>query len=183
MTPQNALHRRDADSKPWYAHRWPWLLMLGPFVVVLAGLYTGWLAITYQDALVVDDYYKQGKAINQDLRRDRAAAMLQMQAQLGYDVVTGTLRGNVAGPSTARSAGLTLRLVHSTQPEKDLLFKVRPDAQGNFSTKLGMLEIARWQVVLENEAREWRLQGAWKWPEQKQMTMTADLAPSESQGR
>ena len=23
---------------PWYRHPWPWLLMLGPFVVVVAGL-------------------------------------------------------------------------------------------------------------------------------------------------
>ncbi len=140
MTPQKAVHRHDADNKPWYAHRWPWLLMLGPFAVVLAGVYTAWLAVTYQDALVVDDYYKQGKAINQDLRRDRNAAVLQMQARLGYDAVTGTLHGNVSGPAEARGAGVTLRLVHSTQPEKDLSFKVRPDPQGNFSARLAMLE-------------------------------------------
>jgi hypothetical protein len=183
MTPQNAVPRRDADNKPWYAHRWPWLLMLGPFLVVLAGFYTAWLAISHQDALVVDDYYKQGKAINQDLRRDRNAASLHMQARLGYDAAAGILRGNIAGPLAARSTGLTLRLVHSTQPEKDLSFKLQADPQGNFSVPLPMLEIARWQVLLENDAREWRLLGTWKWPEDRQITIMADLAPSEPQGR
>ena len=30
---------------PWYRHRWPWLLMLGPFVVVVAAAITLWLAV------------------------------------------------------------------------------------------------------------------------------------------
>ncbi len=67
---------RINSSKPWYAHLWPWLLMLGPFLVVLAASYSGWIAFTRQDAMVVDDYYKQGNAINQDLRRDAVAANL-----------------------------------------------------------------------------------------------------------
>jgi hypothetical protein len=64
------------NAKPWYAQRWPWLLMLGPVLVILAGSYTCWLAFSRQDALVVDDYYKQGRAINQDLRRDRVATAM-----------------------------------------------------------------------------------------------------------
>jgi hypothetical protein len=44
--------------------------MLGPSTVLAGGAFVAWLAIGHPDALVVDDYYKQGKAINQDLRRD-----------------------------------------------------------------------------------------------------------------
>ena len=65
-----------ATVTPWWRQRWPWLLMAGPAIVIVAGVYTGYLAFTRQDALVVGDYYKQGKAINQDLRRDRAATAL-----------------------------------------------------------------------------------------------------------
>ena len=25
--------------QPWYRHPWPWILMLGPFVVVVAGMF------------------------------------------------------------------------------------------------------------------------------------------------
>ena len=50
---------RVNSSKPWYLHRWPWRLMMGPFLVVIAATYTGWIAFTRQDAMVVDDYYKQ----------------------------------------------------------------------------------------------------------------------------
>lgn len=183
MNKQQSVQPGNVDNKPWYAHRWPWLLMLGPFVVVLAGLYTSWLAIRSQDALVVDDYYKQGKAINQDLRRDRVAASLHMQARIGYDAAAGTLNGTVTGTPAARSASLKIRLVHSTQPEKDITLSVRPDQDGRFSARLDMLEIARWQVLVENESREWRLLGTWKWPQEKQIIISADLAPSNAQGR
>jgi len=76
MTTLNAL---DKQVAPWYKHRWPWLLMLGPFVVLVAGFVTMWISFSGADALVVDDYYKQGKAINQDLRRDRVASTLGLQ--------------------------------------------------------------------------------------------------------
>ena len=50
------------QSLPWYQHRWPWLLMAGPFIVIIAGFITMWISFSGADALVVDDYYKQGKA-------------------------------------------------------------------------------------------------------------------------
>ena len=49
---------------PWYREPWPWLLMAGPAVVVVAGLFTAWLAVVHEDGLVADDYYKQGLGIN-----------------------------------------------------------------------------------------------------------------------
>ena len=44
---------------PWYRHPWPWLLMLGPFVVVVAGLLTAYIAFKSNDGLVDDDYYRK----------------------------------------------------------------------------------------------------------------------------
>jgi len=48
-----------ADRQPWYKEPWPWLLMLGPFVVVIAGLATAWLAGKSYDGFVTADYYKK----------------------------------------------------------------------------------------------------------------------------
>ena len=48
--------------------------MAGPFAVIVAGLFTAWLAVTRADPLVVDNYYKEGLAINQVIARDQAAA-------------------------------------------------------------------------------------------------------------
>jgi hypothetical protein len=174
--------RLSTVSAPWYAQRWPWLLMLGPLVVVAAASYTGWLAFSRQDALVEDDYYKEGNAINQDLRRDEEAIRRGIAGSLRYDAMQGTLSGKLqniagqAGQSDQRTAPATdqrlrLRLIHSTLPEKDIDLFVLPDAQGNFSVRLPLLEMARWQILIENAQDDWRLHATWNWPRQRSVEL------------
>lgn len=165
----------SAPVTPWWKQRWPWLLMLGPAVVVVAGSYTGYLAYSQQDALVVGDYYKQGKAINQDLRRDRLASTLGLSMTLGYDATTGALNGQLRRGSSdqGRSERLFVHLSHATLPEKDIQLVVQPDEFGAFQINLPMLERSRWVVLVEGEKRDWRLAGAWTWPAQRQVTLQA----------
>jgi len=172
-TIQNAA-RLGKSASPWYAHRWPWLLMLGPMLVILAGSYTIWLAFSRQDALVVDDYYKQGKAINQDLRRDRAAAKLGMTAKIRFVPASGRLIGVVANMHGAQQGSVRLQLVHSTQPEKDLHLQADLNRKGEFSVTLPILEKARWQVLIENDRREWRLNGIWLWPQNQTVLLQSE---------
>ncbi|MEQ1516273.1 MAG: FixH family protein, partial [Usitatibacteraceae bacterium] len=42
----------SALPEPWYRQRWPWLLMAGPAIVVVAGFVTLALAIQSSDGLV-----------------------------------------------------------------------------------------------------------------------------------
>jgi hypothetical protein len=163
-------------ARPWYTHRWPWLLMLGPFVVVVAGIVTGYLAFSRQDALVVDDYYMRGKAINQDLRRDRVAASLGLDLVVRYDPAAGVLKGRLLARGVPQVTTLNLHLAHATLPEKDLKFIVKTDVRGEFVVALPMLERARWQVLLESELRDWRLTGPWKWPHAPAFEVKADAA-------
>jgi len=165
------LNAFDKQVAPWYKHRWPWLLMLGPFVVLVAGFVTMWISFSGADALVVDDYYKQGKAINQDLRRDRVALTLGLQLSLRYDAASGNVVGAMKG--LTNQSPLTLLLVHPTVPQKDKRMVVTPDTEGKFSVSLPMLERAHWQVQIEDAERSWRLQGDWSWPQQH----TIDISP------
>ncbi|MDQ9170511.1 FixH family protein [Oxalobacteraceae bacterium R-40] len=162
---------KNQDMRPWYAHRWPWLLMLGPVAVILAGIHTTMIAFAAQDALVVDDYYKQGKAINMDLRRDRVAADMRLEMDMSYDAAKGVVNGSLSG--LQNNEAILLSLVHSTQPEKDIKLRVQPDAQGRFSATVPMLDIARWQVLVENEQRDWRLLGSWNWPQERRIAIKA----------
>ena len=163
-------------AAPWYAQRWPWLLMLGPALVIVAGSFTAWLAYTRQDAMVVDDYYKQGKAINQDLRRDRAASAMGLTFEARYDAAGGVLRGQVASFGKPLSTPLHITLAHSTLPQKDLALDALSDAQGRFEVALPMLDQARWQVGVEGAARDWRLAAQWRWPAQQTVAIAADTA-------
>ncbi|XLZ68801.1 FixH family protein [Massilia sp. SR12] len=167
-----------AAAGPWYTHRWPWLLMLGPAVVAVAGIATSYVAFTSQDALVVGDYYKKGKAINQDLRRDRAATALGLSIELRYDAAEGQLRGHIGSKQALGEETLSVRLQHATQPTRDMVLLARPDAEGNFSVALPMLERSRWQVLVEGKDRSWRLEGAWQWPAERQVAIRADADPT-----
>jgi hypothetical protein len=145
------------EAGPWYTHRWPWFLMLGPATVLAGGAFVTWLAVGHPDALVVDDYYKQGKAINQDLRRDRVATALGLSLDAQYDRQAGTLTGRLVG----QAAPFTIYLAHPTLPQRDLRLFVRPAADGSFAVALPALERTHWQVVVEGALRDWRLAKGW----------------------
>ena len=145
-------------AQPWYREPWPWILMAGPATVVVAGLITAWLAIRSDDGLVVDDYYKQGLAINQTLSRSDAAARLGIKAELR--LVDGRARVLLAGP--AGRAALTLRLAHPTRAGMDQSVNLAAVEPGVYEGRLRSLQPGRWHVVLE--ARDWRLAGDWMLP-------------------
>jgi hypothetical protein len=74
--------RMNSSAPAWYREPWPWLLMLGPALVIIAGVVTAYLAVVSNDGLVEDDYYKQGLTVNQRTVRDQRAAELGIEAEL-----------------------------------------------------------------------------------------------------
>lgn len=160
--------------RPWFAYPWPWLLMLGPVLVIIAGTYTCWLAFTRPDALVVDDYYIQGKAINQDLKRDGVAAALGVSATLHYDPAAGRIVGTLQSAGKPLASRIRVHLLHSTRPEKDIVLTLVPNAVDGLTAALPMLERGRWRVLIEDPSREWRLAGIWTWPAQSGVRLRAD---------
>ncbi|MBQ5946126.1 FixH family protein [Massilia sp. ST3] len=171
---QSAIHPLWRDATPWYRHRWPWFLMIGPVLVLVAGAITAWLAVSRPDALVVGDYYKQGKAINQDLRRDRVASSLGLRFSARHDVRAGRLEGRLESHGKPVPAPFHIRLAHPTQPEKDLVLEALPDANGRFAAALPVLEHTHWQVVVEGAARDWRLARSWSPARQDVLAIAAD---------
>ena len=151
----------SADSmpaQPWYRERWPWILMAGPAIVVVAGLFTAWLAIRSDDGLVVDDYYKRGLAINQTLGRSDTAGRLGIGAEL--QLADGRVRVLLEG--LAGSGTPSLRLVHPTRAGMDQSVKLAAVAPGVFEGRLQPPLPGRWHVLLET--RDWRLAGDWTLP-------------------
>lgn len=163
-----------APVTPWWAQRWPWLLMLGPFLVVIAAVYSGWLAFTREDALVEDNYYLQGQAINSDLRRDLAASALGVAVGLHYDAASGVLAGRIDQTVPAGPQQLTLHMLHASAPGKDVTLTLHTLPDGTFSAPLPLLERTRWQVKVEDGPRRWRLAGSWSWPAQRAVLLRAD---------
>lgn len=140
---------------PWYREPWPWLLMAGPGIVVVASLFTAWLAVIHEDGLVADDYYKEGLAINKELQRESAAAALGLHARIlsGDSRVRVLLRG--AAPRELR-----LRLVHPTRAGLDRVTTLAASGDGWYEGSIDT-HGTRWHVMLEDAAGTWRLRGDW----------------------
>jgi hypothetical protein len=139
-------------ARPWYREPWPWLLMAAPAAAVLAGAVTLWLALGTSDGLVAEDYYKRGLAINQDLRREEAARARGIEASA--TLADSRLKVRLTGPAPAE---LRVRLVHATRPGHDLQLTLARKADGEYEAPLPPLPAGRWQLVLEDPAREWRI--------------------------
>jgi hypothetical protein len=69
-------------DKNWYHFPWVWGLILIPMSAVVFGVVMFVMAGIHRDDLVVDDYYKDGMAINQRLSMDSRAKELNVQARL-----------------------------------------------------------------------------------------------------
>jgi hypothetical protein len=145
-------------AKPWYREPWPWLLMTGPGVVIIAGFYTLWLAIQSDDGLVADDYYKRGLAINQTLSRAARAGQLALGARVELRADLGSVRVTVTG-SEALPEKLRLRLVHPTRAVADRLIELNAVAPGNYEGALSAAPAGRRVMMIEDMAQTWRLAG------------------------
>jgi len=138
-------------AAPWYRHRWPWFLMAGPMAVVAAGTVTAVIAFTGADALVADDYYKRGLAINRTLEReDRARALaLAGSIEVGGGRVIARIESVAALPERLR-----LTFVHPTRGGEDRIVHLARTAAGDYTGELKHLPDGRWDLLLE--APDWR---------------------------
>lgn len=149
-------------SSPWYREPWPWLLMAGPFVVIVAGFVTAWLAVRSSDGLVDDDYYKQGLAVNQRIHRDLAALDRGIEVDLliasdGRELLAN-LRENA---QNAVPPALSVRLSHPTAAGRDLDLNLLLSPDGVYRGALAEPLTGRWVVTVGDASARWRLVGDW----------------------
>ncbi len=146
-------------ANPWYREPWPWLLMAGPAIVVVAGFITLGLAISSFDGLVADDYYKEGKAINKTISRDVRAQ------ELGYaGLLAPAADGRILVSFASNSPGaaqLKLTLHHPTRSGGDHTLQLVRVAPGSYAGSLPDFAKSRWGMTLEDDSRAWRLTGSW----------------------
>ena len=147
------------NPPPWYRQFWPWFLIALPATVVVAGLSTWWIAARSADSLVVDDYYKEGLAINRVLHRQELARTLGLSARIvpGADGVDVELSGS------DQPAAMTLMLSHPLDAKLDRSVSLAQILPGVYRGDLSLEPGSRWIWRLEplGSAPEmtWRLDG------------------------
>lgn len=150
----------------WYREPLVWLLIVPPAAAVIGGIVTIYLAVSTDDGLVVDDYYAQGKAINQTLARDQAAHTQGLRARLQLHTDRAELRLDGAAPPE-----ITLRLLHATRAAQDVVLTLDRAGDGVYRAPLPTLAPGRWHVQLE--AEDWRLTAATRLPEKTTVDLGA----------
>lgn len=153
--PPNTSPRTPAP--PWYRQRWPWLLMAGPAIVVAASMVTIWLAVTTDDAIVADDYYKRGLSINERLQRVERASALGMNAVVDI-AVDGRVRVVLSSSSQAPEAHpavVMLGVAHATRGGLDRRAELVLGPAGAYEGSIEPVGPGRWLVSLETQS--WRL--------------------------
>ena len=145
---------------PWYRQLWPWLLMLMPATALVGGVITFWLAATTNNSLVVDDYYREGRAINMQLARDRAAQSLGLSATLSRAPGGAELRLSGA-PGATLPPFVTVHVLHATRSELDHTLTLAAAGGGLYRSQQQELPLdGRWNVLIEDPDRKWRLTGS-----------------------
>ncbi|MDO5058718.1 MAG: FixH family protein [Neisseria sp.] len=158
---------QTTQSKPWYKEPWPWLLMSGPILVVIAAFATLYIAKTSNSDLVSDDYYKDGKHIDLDLKRDQEAVKRNIYAQVLVSPDNNAAKVFVSGDFD-RSAPIKLTFLHPAKKAYDQSVPLQagqaPQSgdKTEFAAAFEPLPAAKhWYVRIEDEAGIWRVEDKW----------------------
>ena len=152
----------------WYKEPWPWLLMAGPAIVVVAAVYTFYLAKSNSADLVSDDYYKDGKHIDLQLHRDEEAVRLGISAQVLISPDKNAAKVFVSG-NFDRTRPLNLVLMHPAKKSDDQTVKLQAAQNGTLSgdkTEYSAVfkplpATHHWYVRVEDSAGKWRVEEKW----------------------
>lgn len=146
-----------------------WLMVALPMTAVIGGMITIYLAVSTSDGLVVDDYYKRGKAINRDLARDGAAARYQLKATIDIDLRDNRMQLLLESMVAELPETLTFSLLHPTQPGHDQVIILQHAGEGLYYGAIDELARSKWYLQLE--ADDWRLSGSMQIPQSESLVL------------
>ena len=150
-------------KRPWYREPWVWLMIAFPLSAVIGGVITIYLAVVTSDGLVVDDYYKRGKAINRVLARDVAAARYQLKASIDIDLRDNRVQLLLESAIAEMPETLTFSLLHPTRPGHDQIIILQHAGEGVYHGSINELTRNKWYLQLETD--DWRLSGSVQIPQ------------------
>lgn len=153
------------DTKAWYKHFWPWLVLFFPTVAVVAGITTVIIAVKTDDGLVENEYYKKGLLINFSKELDQNARDMGLSGYARFDSSAKELYLLIdETQSGATLSDLVVTLKHATRADMDQSITIERLSEKEFKGELDILSPGKWNVVVES-AEEWRLIGTVVYPD------------------
>ena len=143
------------------------MLIAIPLSAVLGGISMIYLAITTDDGLVKDDYYKYGKQINLVLERDLEARRIGLTGKFDFQPATGVVSVNLSTKIGKLPATISLELLHATRAGQDQKTELVLTANNEYHGLIKTLAPGRWYVQLTTS--QWRLNGELQHPGQTKL--------------
>lgn len=153
-----------APQPPWYRQPYLLLVLILPLVAVVASLSFVNLAFKNRDFIVKDNWYLDGKALQQDLTQDVNANRLKVEAhiQMQPQKLIVKLVSPYSLEAALMPATLTMNLSHATNPELDQVIALKRQPDGVYAATLPLLKPGKYFMDLIGP--QWRLRQHVKLP-------------------
>lgn len=161
-------HRVNEDGGPWFKQFWAWFVFTPLLVVIVASLSMVFIAFSGKDDVVVDDYYKVGKMINQEFEPSARAKALGLVATFSLVEATAPSLKKLVEVSLNDTEwlvqeSLLLNLSHPIDAEKDHFITLRQVDDLRWRAEAKSALSGRWYLrvsALDDAGGEqWRIQG------------------------
>ncbi|UTF60048.1 FixH family protein [Gilvimarinus sp. DA14] len=169
---------QDRSANPWYREPWAWFVLTPLIVVVIVSLSFVTVAVRHADDTVIDNYYKQGRMINQSLEQDKRAANWQLQAELQWRGAKSEVNVELSSPVIPAPEELTLWLDHPFEESLDTRLTLQKVSDTSYRAQSPNLT-HQWYVTLvpgrSDSGRTdspWRLRGEINFDHREQWTLS-----------
>lgn len=152
---------QENDIPPWYKQFWPWFLISILVFAVVIGLGLLFISIAYQDSMVRDNYYKEGRAINMHLGRDQMARDLDLAATFAIDDQTGEISLTLTGELPTHPPALQFDLISPSHADRDRVVMLKRVAESEYAGQMPERIEGRHYIDISDPTRPgeagWRL--------------------------
>ncbi len=155
-------------NTPWYKQFWPWFLIFIPLASFTMGMVLLNLATNTSDSLVVDDYYKEGKAINANLDKEEEARRRNMTSDLLISDGAVSVQFHSGIPQDGQA--LKLAFYHTTLKERDVTVMLSRDAGGVYRGFTEQPLNGKWRISLTPINEEWKILNVITLPQSDKIT-------------
>ncbi|MGH1373867.1 MAG: FixH family protein [Cellvibrionaceae bacterium] len=140
----------DKDDGPWYKQFWAWFILAPLIIIMIVWIPFLTIVVKNADDTVIDNYYKEGRMINQRVDQDRQAKALGLAGELFLDLDVGDILLTLTSTDAAYQLPqeVLLHLDHPVEADNDLSIRLRQTTPGRYQAELQQRIQNRWYIRL-----------------------------------
>ncbi len=143
------------QHSPWYKEPMVYLVAGIPLLAIIWGFVMLKLALSGQDSLVSDSYYKDGVSYTENMEADKKAERLQVVADVVF--TADEIRLTLDGYFDEKPDTLTLQMIHPTLETRDMSVMLQKMSDGSYAGVNELVLPERRHLWLQSPVQGWRV--------------------------